>query len=84
MEQVAKTLKVKAFWDDEAQVWWACSDDIPGLATEAATRQDLVAKLQIIIPELLDANGVGDEDDEIPFELISSLTAVAHRRPHAA
>lgn len=81
MEEQIKVLKVQAFWDEEAQVWWASSDDVPGLATEAPTREELVRKLQIIIPELLDANGVADEDnDEIPFELVSSLTAVAHRR----
>jgi len=27
--------QVSAFWDDEAAVWVATSEDIPGLATEA-------------------------------------------------
>ncbi|MDB9536924.1 DUF1902 domain-containing protein [Dolichospermum planctonicum CS-1226] len=29
------SLKVHAFWDEEAQVWTASSEDVPGLVTEA-------------------------------------------------
>lgn len=78
-----KKLIVNAFWDDEAQVWWATSDDIPGLATEAASPELLLEKLLVIIPELIEANGIVDGDsDEIPFELVSVCTraAVAHRQ----
>jgi hypothetical protein len=39
---------------------------------------DLVRKLQVLIPELLEANGIDDGDD-IPFSLVSQLRAVAHR-----
>ena len=53
-----EALVVRAFWDDEAEVWVATSDDVPGLVTEAATKEELLVKLQIMIPELLEANGV--------------------------
>jgi hypothetical protein len=76
-----KTLVVRAFWDDEAPVWVATSDDVPGLATEADTIDALVKKLQAMIPELLDANGCAGTD-EVSFKLVSECTAVAHR--HAA
>ena len=76
-----KTLLVRAFWDDEARVWVATSDDVPGLATEADTVDALVKKLQTMIPELLEANGCACTD-EISFKLLSECTAVAHR--HAA
>lgn len=76
-----KTLVVRAFWDDEARVWVATSDDVPGLATEADTVDALVKKLQTMIPELLDANGCAGAD-EVCFKLLSECTAVAHR--HAA
>lgn len=76
-----KTLVVRAFWDDEARVWVATSDDVPGLATEADTVDALVKKLQAMIPELLDANGCAGTD-EVSFKLLSECTAVAHR--HAA
>ena len=76
-----KTLVIHAIWDDEAQVWVATSDDVPGLATEADTVDALVKKLQTMIPELLDANGYAGAD-EISFKLLSECNAVAHR--HAA
>jgi predicted RNase H-like HicB family nuclease len=49
---------VRASWDSEARVWFASSDDVPGLATEADNLEALGAKLQTMIPELLEANGV--------------------------
>ena len=48
---------VHAQWDEEAKVWVASSDDIPGLATEAETTEAVVQKLKILIPELLELNG---------------------------
>jgi predicted RNase H-like HicB family nuclease len=74
----ARTYHVLATWDDEAKVWVAESDDVPGLITEAESVDKLVAKLKVLIPELLDANGLPDAD-EIPFELTSRLNEIAHR-----
>ena len=73
-----KPLMVRATWDEHAGVWVAESEDAPGLATEAETMDLLVEKLKVMIPELLDANGHAD-GDEFPFELVSTLTAKAHR-----
>lgn len=50
-------IKVLAFWDEEAHVWVAESADVPGLITEAATLEALSAKLEVMIPELFEANG---------------------------
>jgi predicted RNase H-like HicB family nuclease len=50
--------QVTAEWDEEAQVWVASSEDVPGLATGADTLEDLIAKLKIVIPELLIENGL--------------------------
>jgi predicted RNase H-like HicB family nuclease len=44
---------VRAEWDEEAKVWVATSDDVPGLVTEAETMEILSSKLEIMIPELL-------------------------------
>ena len=49
---------VHAQYDTEAGVWVAESTDVPGLATEAETVDALVAKLRVMIPELLHENGV--------------------------
>jgi predicted RNase H-like HicB family nuclease len=75
---MSKTLFIRAEWDDEANVWVATSDDVPGLATEAETIEALSAKLQIMVPDLLDANGYPDGPD-VPFELLARKFAVAHR-----
>ena len=53
-----KPFFVRAEWDEEASVWVATSDDVPGLATEEATMEGLIEKLKLIIPELLKANGL--------------------------
>lgn len=49
-------IDVHAFWDDEAGVWVAQSEQIPGLVTEAETVEELSAKLERLIPELLELN----------------------------
>ena len=51
-----KPYLVDAEWDDEASVWVATSDDIPGLVTEAETKDDLIRRLRELVPELLELN----------------------------
>ncbi|MDA8149512.1 MAG: DUF1902 domain-containing protein [Nitrospiraceae bacterium] len=52
-----KKIEILAFWDDEAGVWVASSDDVPGLVTEAETTEILLEKLSVLIPELLELSG---------------------------
>ncbi|MFH7025041.1 MAG: DUF1902 domain-containing protein [Heteroscytonema crispum UTEX LB 1556] len=49
---------VKAFWDSEAKVWIATSEDVPGLVTEAETIELLTQKLRDMIPELIVLNNI--------------------------
>jgi hypothetical protein len=49
-------LVISAEWDPDARVWVATSDDVPGLATEAATMEALAQKLRVMVPELLALN----------------------------
>ena len=71
-------LTVTALWDDEAGVWVAESDDIPGLVTEAATVERLVEKLQVMIPELLELNGgLGPAGWDVVFRVMAERTARA-------
>jgi predicted RNase H-like HicB family nuclease len=71
-----KIFFVRAEWDPEAGVWVATSDDVPGLATEAETLEALSAKLERMVPELLEANGV-PLDAEVPYELLARRFSVA-------
>jgi len=75
----SKPLFVRAEWDEEAHVWVATSDDVPGLATEGDTLEGLVEKLKIMIPELLDANGV-EQEYEVPFEILTRRFEIAQRK----
>jgi predicted RNase H-like HicB family nuclease len=47
-----------AQWDEDARVWVVTSNDVPGLVAEAETLERLSTKLEVLIPELLDLNGV--------------------------
>ena len=72
------TYHVTAEWDDDARVWVASSEDVPGLATGADTFEDLVEKLKIVIPELFVENGllpVGT--DSVPFEIKAERNELA-------
>ncbi len=61
-------IEVAAEWDEAAGVWVATSDEVTGLVTEAETIEALLARLRVMIPELLEANGRGGSRD-IPFRL---------------
>ncbi|MBD2432808.1 MULTISPECIES: DUF1902 domain-containing protein [Fischerella] len=67
------TYKVEAFWDAEAEVWVATSEDVPGLVTEASTIETLMQKLKVMIPELIQLNGImtSEYKGSITFELTS-------------
>jgi predicted RNase H-like HicB family nuclease len=65
---------VKAQWDPEAGVFVAWSDDVPGLATGADTFEALVGKLKVVIPELLEANGLLGPSQETSFSLVLERT----------
>jgi len=60
---------VKAEWDEEAEVWYASQSDVPGLAAEAATPQELIDLVGELVPELLELNRPG-EPAEVPYSLM--------------
>lgn len=68
---------IHAEWDDEAEVWVATSDDVPGLVAESETIEALVLKLKVLVPELLEANGIAANGD-VPFELLTRRFELAH------
>ena len=71
---------IKAEWDGEAGVWVASSDDVPGLATGADTFEELIEKLRIVVPELLEENGLlGTVSEEIPFAVFAERLEHAPR-----
>ena len=71
--QDARDIKVTALWDDEAAVWVATSDQVPGLVTEAETLEVLLDELRLLIPELLELNG-GTAIGDLPVSLTMKRT----------
>jgi predicted RNase H-like HicB family nuclease len=69
---------VRIAWDDEARVWYVEESDIPGLATEADTLEELRKKVPLIIQDLLQ-----DETDR-PDEIELDFIAYAHDRVRIA
>jgi hypothetical protein len=51
-----KTFDVKAHWDATAKVWWADSDEIPGLGIEAETFEELDEIVRVVGSDLLRLN----------------------------
>jgi uncharacterized protein DUF1902 len=51
-----QTFEIEAVWDNDAAVWVAQSDSVPGLVAEAASRALLSEKLTQLVPELLELN----------------------------
>ena len=51
-----KPYVVHAEWDEQAGVWIATSDDVPGLCCEGATVEGLVDTVVALVSDLLIAN----------------------------
>ncbi|MBR0753447.1 DUF1902 domain-containing protein [Bradyrhizobium jicamae] len=64
---------VRATWDTEASVWTVESPDLPGLVTEAASIDELDARLSGLIRDLLEDHSGGD-CYEVPVEVIASFS----------
>ncbi len=75
------TRHVTVRWDAEARVWWAESDDIPGLVTEAATFDELVERCGAVIGELLAANGRASGGVLVEYQALHS-SGVKLREDH--
>jgi len=67
---MAGRLVIRAEWDEEAKVWVATSEDVPGLVTEAATVEQLIERAKAVIPELLEANGIA-WDSSTPIHIMA-------------
>ncbi len=48
--------KIQLLWDNEASVWVATSQDVPGLVLESGSFDALIERVRYAIPELLELN----------------------------
>ena len=58
-------LLIKLTWDQEACVWTAESDDVPGLVLESGSFDALLERTRFAVPELLELNS----DNNAPLSL---------------
>jgi len=63
-----RDITIRARWDLEAVVWLATSDDVPGLVVEADTWPAMIDEVQLVLPELLELSGQGNERLSITFK----------------
>lgn len=66
---------IRADYDPEAKVWWTAECDVPGLVTEAETLEQLAAKLEIMVAEMVEENAAfipeGRREGPHEFRLIA-------------
>ncbi|MEH2236395.1 DUF1902 domain-containing protein [Nostoc sp.] len=78
---IQNILKVHAFWDKDAEVWVATSENVPGLVTEPSTIESLTQKLREMIPELLVLNRIVPAvDPQQRVKAILRIIPVLNRR----
>ena len=58
---------VNLSWDNEADVWVAQSDDIPGLILESGSFDALIERVRFAIPELIELNKTENLSPTITF-----------------
>lgn len=65
---------INFIWDNEAHVWIATSEDIPGLVLESGSFDALIERVRFAVPELLELN----HENNCPLSL--SFTSERHER----
>ena len=70
------TYKIAFFWDEEACVWIATSEDIHGLILEHVSLDTLMEKVRLAVPELLEIENKLHGDIEI--DCLASRRELVH------
>ena len=59
--------KIDFTWDNEAAVWIATSDDVPGLVLEGGSFDALLERVKQAVPELVRLNGSNAPDVQLSY-----------------
>ena len=82
MKDLKPPAVITASWDDEAKVWVATSEDIPGLFAQADTFEELVGLLPDLAADLLLADGWPvSAHDPVPLEILARHYSLAYPSP---
>ena len=60
-------------WDDEARVWIATSEDIPGLVLESGSVDALIERVRVAAPELLEIGEKHQEEISLTFSMARQM-----------
>ncbi len=63
-----KEYTVTLLWDDDASVWVATSDDIPGLVLEGGSADALIERVRFAAPGLMALNSLDCENSVLHFQ----------------
>jgi hypothetical protein len=74
---MTKEIHIDARWDDEVRVWIATSEDAPGLVVEASSWQTMIDEVSLVLPDLLELNGVENRDVCLTFKAETHLDLAA-------
>ena len=66
-----KSIAVTARWDEESRTWWTDGEDVPGLCCQGQTFEELSDAVFALAPDLLVANSVAREGEQIEIVLIA-------------
>ena len=51
-------VRVKLFWDSDAAVWVATSEDLPSMTLESGSFDALIERVKYTLPELLELSDI--------------------------
>ena len=70
--------RIKFQWDSDTKVWIATSLDVPGLILESESFDNLLERVRIAIPELLEMNNENQPAYNLVFEAERTDRVLAH------
>ena len=73
-----KEITVNAEWHEDAKIWVATSDDVWGLAAQAADLESLRVKVLPMIADLVELNQVVLEGPDVPVHIVAKSTDTLH------
>jgi len=73
---MVSTIVIRAFFDKEAKVWVATSNDISGLYIEADTMEILLERIPDVLADLIECNDYELNSDlpDIPYHVMAEQT----------
>ncbi len=62
--------RIEAEWDAEAEVWVVTSPDVPGLVLQGRTRDDIIEKVRLVLPSLVETGVEPDDRLNVTFRMV--------------